>query len=151
MAAVYINRAEGDPLDLDLLPSEEADLIDAIAGKGLILDPLLADESDVDPDVFLEEMEDYVVRTLKLAKKPVAVKFEEAGAIGGVSFWVFSAKPTQDEPLYLFLIRDRCFSEITAAFQWAEVEGGTTIRLTPAEAAVVEYRTMEFNPDEPDR
>jgi hypothetical protein len=118
--------------------------LERVFGADVVLDDLEDADAEVDPHVFADDVAKYVADSFRLKQAP-AVRFETAGRIGAVAYWVFSATPPGDEPVFAMLVRNEAVSELVCVPAVMEM-GGVMCRLSAAQAALWDFCVAEYRP-----
>jgi hypothetical protein len=148
-----LKERSGNIVDTTDFPTEWCDeLVELVAALDPVLDPLPPEELEVDPGVFREELISYArgVFGLRKGAPAPALDFREQGRIEHTSYWIFETRDGDGDSLYLFVLRKGAVTEMGCAEQVVEyvpTSGNPPLErvvLTPAQAALLEFCTMDF-------
>ena len=139
----YILDSAGHQVDLEAFqPVDEAAFIKSFLSWRINPEPLDEVDREVDTDLFIEDLEDYVRDVLKIRKKvPLALSFRESGNLFRTTYWIFDLN-YDEQDFYVMLARDLPMTEILMVEKQLRTPDGVE-DLSPFQAAAWDL----LNPD----
>lgn len=144
------HTSDGQFHPIDSLPADSDQVVKRVLSLDVCFEPFSEFEADVDPDVFREELGEYVREVLQFPKGEarLAISYAGGGRLAGWTFWVFRSDTVETMPLYLFVIRNGAMTEIacndTSAGYFDPVANVQYDKvLEPAQAALLELLAAE--------
>lgn len=140
-----ITTLSGEPVDLEEYSLEdESERLRLISSWVVEFDLLEEVDQEVNPSIFIPELQTYINEALEVKKRSIQLEFLEAGGLFGAVFWVFSFSSEKHGDFYALVARDYPITDLALMEKTFVTDSGAVVKLTPSQAALLDL----FEPKE---
>ncbi len=143
MATITTKYGEAVNLE-DFNLEDETTRFNQIASWNVEFDPLDEVDQQVDPSIFIAELQTYINEALEVKKRSIELEFLQAGGLFGAVYWVYNFSHEKHGHFYAIVARDFPITDLSLMEKSFHAESGEVITFSPAQAALLDL----FEPKE---